>query len=740
MNTYEDFMEMARRAHADGNTEAAARFVARAKALKSSGGDVVATTSDGGKITRLPDGKLAFSSPGYSTNDQDAIKRIMEGDTVKEVVQSSTDRMTIAQNPVAARVNEFNRGAPFVGSYLDEAVGLLAPEAGQAMRQTSEAMQRERPVETGLLNMAGSVAYTAPLAVAGGPTVMRAAPRSTTGRVMAGAGAGTVAGGTEGTIYGYGEGTGSERLQNAGEFGAIGAGMGGLAGMVLPFGADMVQNLIQRYKRTDVDQIASQFGISRNAAKVLKQAFENNDQTAVQRILRAGDEATLADAGRSGAALLDAAAATGGTPLNIVDNAVSQRSARTNASFVQALDDVLGEVRGPRAAAREIAEQTAPARTAAYRAAENTPIDYSTGAPGERILSILNGIEPRTLQSAIDEANAQLRWQASKGEPVARQILASIGEDGSVRFGELPNVRQLDELKKALQTLDQNARDNFGRTTNGGLFGEQARAVRDATVEATGGPSGTYANALSVGQGKIQMDRGLELGLNMLRNTNQTTREMVGEALAGMPQDARMMVKTGLRSYIDDLMGRVGIIASDPDGQEARQTMAALRELTSDNARDKLRVLLGPDEFNRLMPEIDKAVSTQGMRASVATNSKTAVRSAIQGSVDDVTAPGPLGTLARGEPVDATKRLTQVLMDTTPEMDALRKEQLWSEIATVLSERRGNRSAQAALDMINRAIAGQPLSEAEARLIANQAVLAIGASGGQSGTRVLATQ
>jgi len=131
--------------------------------------NVVATTPDGGRVVKMQDGSLSFTSPGYATNDQDAIARIMEGDSVKRVVQATTDQMTIGQNPIAARVNEFNRGVPFIGSWLDEAVGSVSPESGEAMRQTSEAMQRERPAETAALNIGGAVAGAGPLATAIGP-------------------------------------------------------------------------------------------------------------------------------------------------------------------------------------------------------------------------------------------------------------------------------------------------------------------------------------------------------------------------------------------------------------------------------------------------------------------------------------------------------------------------------------------------------------------------------------------
>jgi len=301
---------------------------------------------------------------------------------------------------------------------------------------------------------------------------------------------------------------------------------------------------------------------------------------------------------------------------------------------------------------------------------------------------------------------------------------------------EMPGVRQLDELKKALNQIDQGNRDAFGRSTDGGLAADQARAVRDATVRATGGDEGAYARALQIGGDKVEMDRGLQLGLDMLRDTNRTTREIVGEELAGMSADARRMVRLGLRSHIDETLGRVKMIASDPDSMEARQAMQALRMLTTDNAKSKLRALLGKTDYDRLMPQLDEAISSQNMAASVAGNSRTAIRGAIQGRVDEITEPGVVGRAARGQPVDATQSLVQELLATTPGDDVARKEQIWSEIAEVLSQRRGNRSAQAALKYINDAIAGNPMTEAQARLVANQFLLGVQSGGTASAQRL----
>lgn len=630
--------------------------------------------------------------------------------------QRAEDQMVIDSNGgvLGGIAVKGSQGLPFVGSYVDEAMDLVNPGSGRRITRIQEAMDREYPKTAGAAEITGTVAGTIPMALAAGPSLAAAAPKSRSMQVLSGGLLGMLGGGTEGAVYGFGVAEGEGRFANAATHGATGAAFGGAAGAMAPFAFGIIGDLIQRYKGSDVKAIAQEFGVSSDTAKVLKTAFQNNDTGAVDRILRAGSEATMADAGRSGAALLDAAAQQGGRPLNIVDNAVTARANRSLPQVNSALDEALGPVRGPRQTAREVAETSRPQRQAAYGQAYNTPIDYAS-PQGREIETLLRRIDPSDLNNAVKIANKRLRWEGGQ-----RQILADIAEDGHVSFREMPSVRQLDELKKALNQIDQNNRDLFGRSMDGGLSSQQASAVRDATVKATGGDQGPYAAALRIGGDKIEQDRALEFGLRMLRDTNKTTKEMAAETLQGMSADGRKMVKAGVRAYIDDVVGRVKSIASDTDADEARQAMRAIKELSSPNAQAKLKLLLGARDFNRLMPQIDEALMSQGMRASVVQNSKTAVRGNIGGAVDEVTAPGVYGRATRGEPIEGTKALVQFLLNTTPGADAARKEEIWSEIATVLSQKRGNRSAEAALKYVENAISGQPLSESQAKLVASQ--------------------
>ena len=69
-----------------------------------------------------------------------------------------------------------------------------------------------------------------------------------------------------------------------------------------------------------------------------------------------------------------------------------------------------------------------------------------------------------------------------------------------------------------------------------------------------------------------------------------------------------------------------------------------------------------------------------------------------------------------GEPLNASRRLAQVISGNTPEAKTLRKMGIYDEIAGVLVSLRG-KDAQNALKLVRRAMNGEALSEQQAQTI-----------------------
>jgi len=679
--------------------------------------DIVMTTPDGGRVVRSQSGKLSFVSPGYSTSDPETIKRIMEGQGGGAASRQNIQESLIKQYPVASRLTQLVEGTPFVGSYLDELIGGIAgPEAAAGVRALSSSMQEQRPVQSTLLGLGGAGLGTAATIAATPVRVAAAIMPSVSGRILpsilrSGATAGLL-GGAEGAIYGAGQGEGDGRAENAMTGGLLGTAFGGVLGAAAPLIGRGVENIAGMFRRSDVAKIAADLGISREAATVIKNTFDQGGDIAAARaaLQRAGSEGMLADAGFAAQALLDASAATGGRAGQIAREAVEGRMARTGEALTQNLDAALGPAPlGPRTAVDAIASRTAPARAEAYGLAYQTPINYAS-PQGMKIEEVLGRVSPDDLIAGIVEANKEMR---SNGQ-VNQQIMAVLGADGNVEFlREMPNVQQLDEIKKALQKIAYDNTDDFGRLTGTGKrYNRLAGELRDAVADAV--PD--YGTAVSIGGDKLAEERAFMLGRDLL--STKTEIEDVALELGKKPSAAQVdAAKLGLRSYIEKTLGDVRAVPSDPN-IDARQVIKAVTDMSSDNARAKIKALMGA-EADTLLRQIDEAAQSSIVRAAMSANSKTAIRTGIRQSVEEMTTPGILGQAMAGDPINTSKALIQAITGQTAEYTAIQRQRIFEDIARALTEKRG-KTAQAALDYLEQAMRGQPLTAAQNEFLARQ--------------------
>ena len=87
------------------------------------------------RVFERPNGQRYVVSPSYSGTDPEIINKILEGTQAGAAVQSAQREDILEQYPVAARAAQFVKGVPFVGSYVDEALGaVLGPEAATGTR------------------------------------------------------------------------------------------------------------------------------------------------------------------------------------------------------------------------------------------------------------------------------------------------------------------------------------------------------------------------------------------------------------------------------------------------------------------------------------------------------------------------------------------------------------------------------------------------------------------------------
>jgi hypothetical protein len=506
-------------------------------------------------------------------------------------------------------------------------------------------------------------------------------------------GTGALLGGGAGATQGFmeGEGGASNRMISGGVGAGIGLTLGGAVPLLGEIGRAGVRGATNMMRDSRIgNRLAGELGVSPEAARVVASMVGVDDQASMADALRrAGPNAMLADASPAISGTLDA---TLQSPVPGVMAARQRISDRAGQSY----DDIMrtvqgsGPVRGVQGSMDEIVESTRGARASAYNAAYSQPIDYSS----PQGLRLTNDIAPRLPREAVEYANRLMRLN---GEESA-QIMARIADDGSVAFERLPDVRQWDYIKQALDQMAESgdgAGAMGGQTRLGSAYQSLARDVRRTLGQAV--PE--YNTAVETAADAITRRNAVQFGTELL-SPRTTTEEALSEiAEATGPQLEAM--RDGLRGQLREAFGNVNAVASDQN-IDARQAAAALRQFTSPNAQAKMEALFG-EAWPELQTQIEQAGAALGLRARVATNSMTAGRGFANQMIDEVTAPG---AIQRGKPVEALSNFFGGVTGASP--DAVRRmgEGVRSELAGLLTQQGG--APQRTLDAVSRVLQQNP--------------------------------
>lgn len=551
----------------------------------------------------------------------------------------------------------------------DEAAGLMGMDR-DAIRQRQNAIRESNPIASTVGSIGGGLALAGPMR--GGLSGL--ASNSGLGmRVLAGAAEGMGLGG----LYGAGAADDSSRLIGAAKGGAIG-GAAGAAFPLIAAGAGKVYETARNAMQAR--PIAQQAGTTPEAARVLGGILQADDSlgpTGRSNMALAGREAMLVDAGPTAQGVLDTTIQRGGPGARIASEAIDDRVARDSARLVGVLDDTLGAPQGVTASRTAIRQGSASARGSTYDDAYRAAIDYADPR-GQAIESIVKTRVPR---SAINEANALMRADGLQ----SKQILAKVADDGSVVFERLPDVQQLDYITRSLNEVADkaNAAGKLGGTTaKGRAYSNLSREIRDNLKTLV--PE--YGNALETAADPIRRSQAVKLGSRL----GSMPRDEFAEAAKGMTGPERSHVLQGFRSKLDDSMATVTRAMSDGN-MDAREAIKGLRELSSRQARTNIETVMNdPAASKRLFDEIDRITTSFELRAAVTGNSRTFGRTAINERVRDLAgADGPVRTAMRGEPFDATKRIVQALTGETPARQAAREENVYAELARLLTKQGG---------------------------------------------------
>ena len=684
-------------------------------------------------LLRTPDGKEYIASEGYSSTDPEAIAKFKENPNVQPLIETMQNRGYLQEaerqlptgrmtGPIIAATQASGFGA---GSFTDElAQALFGGDTRKALEAVRVAQQSERPLETFAAQAGVGIAEGAAL-IAKYPQIAKlfggAQELSMPARMGRAVATAVPGGAITSGLQSAGEAGAGSRLQEGLKGAIIGGATAGVVSSAAPLVASGARRIADVMKASDVPMIANALGVSRSAAMVIKNAFEQggNLETAIQNIQRAGRTGMLADAGVAARALTDAAAQSGGAPMQTVQTALEKRADAVSQDMAQTLTRTIGSDKplSPRAAMEQIASRTKDARSQAYKKAYSVPIDYSSQA-GMRIEDVISRVDNKTLREAFEEANADMQADGIRN----MQLKINVDDAGNITsMTEQPNVQQLDYLKRAMQTLAENNRDpkTFRFTAKGDRYARLARELRSAVGDAAVDPKTGqryYDEAVTLGGDKIAEQNAFILGRDALKP--QTEIEDVFDTLGDNPSQAQMdAVKLGMVQYIRKLLGDVKAVPSDPD-VAARQLDAFYRLTSSDNARQKIAMILG-DDAQDMFRQIDEVAQTSIVRAQLAKNSATQVRGSIQRGVEEMTAGGPIQELLQGKPLQAASTIVSEITGQTRNFGEQQRMQIYNEIASALT-RSDSKSAIKALQILQDAQNGKVLSSEEISALTNE--------------------
>jgi|TARA_R110001632_G_scaffold159078_1_gene277300 hypothetical protein len=605
-------------------------------------------------LNENPEQSLGYVDPVYSTSDQEEIRMFGQGGTPGAAYQRREAEDIVNMNPAGVRINTAVRGLPFAGEYVDEAAGyLVSPERREQIRASQSSMETARPKEALALEMGTGIITSAP-----GLGTLRTASKSVLPRILERAAQGSVIGSAEGAVSGYGRGTDEEsRREGAVEGAKWGAGFG-LAGG--GFGGFLETGLQRRFNGVDIRNLASELGISEQAAKDLKNLAlgDITDTEIRRRMVRSGADARVIDASPNASVLLDVTRSKLGPAMQTSASGIEDMSRIRGREFRQSVNEIFEpfpESESVEDIVNTIMQRSAPERESAYKQVYRHIIDYGsrTGRNIQKSIDRINKGSPRLLRQAIEEANLEIAGSDELINPIAYRVFTN--QAGEEVFELLPNQTSLhlDFLKRGLQTTASKQTDDFGRlNATGNNLNNLANRLKKSLIEEVPG----YRAALRLGMDAIQEKEAIRLvkNFNSEKVGWQDFRNFIDQA--DSPEHRQMLLEN-LRKMLGfemkAVMDRTKATLGNPNATEdsIRAAMGVLRRFGSPEAKKKMRLIIGTQRTGEYVEATDKLIQQIGIEGNMALNSKTTFRSAAIEQLD--TPPGFIESVKRGKPLDA---------------------------------------------------------------------------------------
>ena len=699
----QELLDLARKAEADGRTADRDRlmdmyFKSEAEASASAinvpeGSTLLKQYPDGGYITQdRKTRQMNYMNPegAYSTPDPEIITSIMrEGGDFKKVLGGRMSRDVVGEG-FTSLASGFGKALPAARGYVEPAMAKVsefasqftgnAPISEETIRAAIGSQEAQYPALTG----AGRLATGAAVGMASGVDRLINAP-TRIGRAAQAMGFGTGIGAAEGGIAGYGEGGAEEAARQA----QVGGMFGLVAGTVAPV-IGSIAGGVSRFKaempfRSDINKI----GAKGDAKRLIKDAVEADGVGAAAAANTPyGNIATL---GPNMSNLLDVVANTPGKGAAVVRSNLNETSLAASQDLSRTLDDVLGEVTSGKIGQKAgIMADTAAARKELYGSAYTSEI-----VPGEDasdvVLDLYTRVSPDDLTGAttlMREAGGEFDYMVPTrvSEEQANKILKSkngvnitYDVDGNYIAMRTPTVETLDYVTRRLHSRAQELKrsgDIEGYRSKTALAIQMRNALDEVSPD--------YGAARAAGKDAIDQKIAADLGTDLL--SPSVTREEVQIALDVMGPTEIKQVRTALRNRLDEIAANAKVNPTKRTDAEVVEALAQLKAMNTRAVATKMQMVLGDVGFEKMSNKIREASDAMIMAASVAQNSKTAIRQAVQKRFEELITPtmgeriGQQGLL--GAP---TAMASDMLLAGGGQADRIRAAQ--EQLAPILSRR-----------------------------------------------------
>lgn len=577
----------------------------------------------GGASTRPEVISMARQNKG-NVGESD-VTSVFAGATAKDIIGERGTRHMSAM-----------KAAPFLRGYVEQQAAAGA-QARAAERGDELPVGAVVPTEDLVRQAIAAREMAAPKTVAAsrfgvgaasGAAALPALPAQTLlGTMIAGTAIGAPAAAFEGYVAGFGEG-GQEEAQSQAITGGASGALFGLGGPIVGRGAQAVGT---RYLSKPVRNIMEQLGFKGDAGKVVQDVLALDSAEAVSNAATAGPYGNIARTGGATEALLDTVANSPEGRKIVVDN-LNETASVASKDLVSRFDTVLGKPTGDLTGqTAKIMADTADQRRALYGAAYDFEVTPSSEA-GESLIGVLNRVLPADLKKAQDlmlqEGQPSAYFSPTRIDadtfndlPASQRAKMNVtsNADGSYTVQEVPTVASIDYLSRELYGQSEELA-RAGNTVNASTKRSLAMQLRKALDEV----NPDYAAARASGKDAIDQRAAAALGNDIL--SPKITRDEITREVAEMDDVAKAQLRQALRNRLDEIQANARVNPTGQNDAEVVEALAALKSLNTRAVEQKLRLALGDEAADALAQQIRDTSGALMQRASVATNSKTAIR------------------------------------------------------------------------------------------------------------------